>query len=195
MKPLCVASLALLGLLGTAEARLGETIEEIEARVGTLLVRDNKVFPEDCSDGVAEGQGGFDKILFTFFKNDPKKKCVRVQYLKYFEKVGDVNMRFEDAKKLLDKNFPGSKPALDRASLKGIHNGEQTDDFWEAGWEARSGAGAFSSVALSEGQDGRVMYVFSFSCEDAKFTDFMVKGYEKKDRQKEEQKNKAMDAL
>ena len=179
MKSLCVASLALLALLGTAEARLGETIEEIEARVGTLLMRDNETFPEDCFDGVAEGQDGFDKIIFTFLKNDSKKKCARVQYLKFYEKVGDINMRFEDAKKILEENFPGSKPALTRDSLETIRNGEQTRGLWEARWEARSGYGAVSRVALSEGQDERGMYVFEFSCQDARITELLIKSLKK----------------
>jgi len=191
MRTLWAILLGGLAFIGTAEARLGETMEEIEKRVGALQIRDDKIFPEDCLNGVAEGQGGFDKIIFTFFKADSEKKCVNVQYIKYSETLEGLGFKFEDAKKLLEKNFSGTRPALDRSSTQGIRNGEQESDLWEASWELRTGAGATSSVYFAEGQ----MYVFSFACSDARFGEFMVKGYEKKDRAKEEKKSKAMDAL
>ena len=125
-----------LAIIGTAEARLGETIEEIEKRLGTLHTEDHFTYPEDCFQGTVEGRGGFDKIVHTFFKKDSEKRCVSIIYLKGFEKIEDA-YRFEDAKKLLKKNFPRTEPTLVDESLggiRGIRNGEQVEDLWRATW-------------------------------------------------------------
>jgi len=111
--PLAVAVVC-LALLGTAEARLGETIKEIEKRYGKPLTRSERGF-DDLPKGISEkvsmysidGEEGFDDINFIFSKKEgDSARCLAITYYKEYEARDADVLTPADAMEIFKRNFP-----------------------------------------------------------------------------------------
>jgi hypothetical protein len=144
----------LLGGLATAaavQARLGETVQEIENRVGKLKEANFKY------TGIrlfrAHNKSGFTQIDYMFFKaDDPQTaKCIGVMYLKVFSE-GDQKITFEEAKKTIQENLPTFPVGFKVGPLKNVSDrgwGLSTNgDLWEVYWAIPNGGASASAVNL-----------------------------------------------
>jgi len=133
---LCVA------LLSSAEARLGQTVEEIEASLGGLKVVDDPSCPQKLLFGVAHRKEGFNELSFYFAKTN--RRCLELRYGKSFAKLEDVNVTFEDARKIVEETFPRDKLAI--VDSTGIKNGKQVAKLWNVRWKTKNGSVAQAAV-------------------------------------------------
>lgn len=92
---------------GQAYARLGETLEEIENRVGKLEFSEKNGY----LNGTAKEVAGFTRIIFTFYKKElwglETNRCIQVEYFKGYKNT-PLNQRYtvSDAEQLLKRNYP-----------------------------------------------------------------------------------------
>ena len=92
---------------GQAYARLGETLEEIEKRVGKLEFSEKNGY----LNGTAKDVAGFTRIIFTFYKKElwgqETDRCIQVEYFKaYKDTPSDQRYTVSDAEQLLKRNYP-----------------------------------------------------------------------------------------
>ena len=106
MKSIWAILLGGLALIGTAEARLGQTIEQVQKDLGPLKLQEDGLYPSELLFGVAHNQEGFNDLYFQFLKTN--KRCVTTRYGKYYKNLADVTLGFLDAKKVVQKAFFGS---------------------------------------------------------------------------------------
>jgi len=116
MRTLWAILLGGLALVGTAEARLGETLEEIEKRVGKLDFPFEDPPEEGWRRNLIVGQvtnkAGFELINYYFIRSDPEpRKCVRIFLLEMFGSFKDIDITPHDVHDLAMRNF--SNPPLD----------------------------------------------------------------------------------
>jgi hypothetical protein len=182
MKPLCVAFLALLALLGTAEARLGETTEEIEKRVGSLKLQPDPRYPEELLDGKVIRSAGFDWIKYTFLKKDaPPQKCVKIFFYKSYKTRLEVEFTPKEVGELLLKNFPDPASAMKIKESRGIVGDVATDLAWEVVWEGERGERARAELKEDEGE-----WTFCLWVESPSFTAWKAEKFKEEDKAKAE---------
>jgi len=151
MRVLWAILLGGLALVGAAQARLGETMQEIEKRVGKCEEATYK-YP-----GIrllrAFNQSGFTQTDFMFFKmDDPQTaKCVGVLYLKVYSEKDEM-ISLEDAKKTIQENLPTFPVGFKVGPMKNISDkgwGLSTaGDLWEVYWAIPNGGASASAVNL-----------------------------------------------
>lgn len=194
MKPLCVASLALLGLLGTAEARLGESVEEIASRTGSGTPTADFEYPNELVVYKVRKVGGFDVVSFMFFRtkdrsgesvgmSDFSGKCVGVHYLKFYDNWDDVEMTPKDAGVLLAKNYPDASTSMQIVKSEGISGDVAVRRLWDVKWTGSRGEEAVAGVSASERDFSPIFSVLCWSAEMAKF-------YENKTREEQKRRSK-----
>ena len=178
-----------LAFSGTAGARLGETIEEIENRVGILEIRDNQFNPDLISGGAFEIEG-FSFIIHEFYKNDEDpRRCVGISYHKCYESFDEVTLSLKDAEELIAKTFPGVEMKVIKSKtqpiiLTTVGKDDSIKDSitfkeWTVMWSGRAGEHAMAQVFL----DSEFRPVFLVSCQSARlFKD----NYERLVKEKEE---------
>jgi len=156
MRVLWAILLGGLAFIGTAKARLGETLEEIEKRVGKL---------EEASYEEAKfnnpkirvlrtlNQSGITQTDFMFFKmDDPETaKCVGVSYTKVYSE-NDRRITLEQAKKIIQENLPTFPLGFSVCHMKNVSDKgwghSTTGDLWEIGWAIPNGGASVSVVNL-----------------------------------------------
>jgi len=190
MKSLLVALFLSVALLGTAEARLGETYEEVEKRLGVLEVVTSE-YPELIKARIDE-RGGFSAIVFYFFKDTENKPttCCFVQYMKTSDDIEKIGFTPKDAGVLLAKNFPNPASAMEIKVAEGVAKDQAVRETWTIIWQ-----GAKGENAVAELRRKGEWAIYSVTCTSSGFNDFLKrKGVEEK-MGKEFQKQRAMDAL
>jgi len=151
MRTLWAILLGGLALVGTAEARLGETIEEIEKRVGELEIRDDKKNP-DLLYGIARNKRGVDAINFYFYKSDIKPaRCVKVLYGKGYKSADEISLTPKDGRELVEETFP-KYAKLEILKQEGVSGDVATSRYWKIEWIENTG-----DVALREYKYGHAL--------------------------------------
>jgi len=187
--------LLLILVAGQAYARLGETVEEIEKRVGKLEFSDKCEYPEsnDYMYATANDVSGFTRITFTFYKKElwgqKTNKCIKVVYFADYKKTA-INKRYTilDAEELVKRNFPGvnMKVGLSyKGRLKPIGIKDSFYQDWHGG---RGDEGGFASIDIIEDVESPW---FSLGC----CTREIQKNYIKKCEANEQEKKNAYDKL
>ena len=203
MKSLCVAFLAVLGWFGTAEARLGETIEEIISRTGRGTVTPDSSYPNSLVTYKIDRVGGFDVVGFIFFRakdrsgesvgmSDISGKCVGVYYLKFYDSWDNVEMTPKDAGVLLAKNFPDSSTNMEITNSDGISGDVAVRRMWDVRWTGSNGETASAGVSASKIKFTPIFSVLCWSAELSKFFDTMR---QEEKKAKEQNRQRKMDAL
>jgi hypothetical protein len=135
---------------GQTHARLGETLEQIEKRVGNLQFSDGKDYLYATANDVA----GFTRITFTFYKKElwsqKTSKCIKVSYFADYSKTPTKD-RYTviDAEKMIKRNYPNvemKEVGSVKDSLKAIGISESYSNSW---W-ARGEDGGFARLRIRE---------------------------------------------
>ena len=162
MRVLWAILLGGLALIGTAEARLGETIGQIEKDLG-LLKFEEDLRPNEILFAKTQKRDGFDGLYFQFLKKN--NRCVTFRYGKMYKNISEVAFSFADARKIIEKSFPGSRPSL--VEYQGIKNGKQEEALWRAVWKTQSGGYAAASLQKDrEEYSSCPGYTFVILCKD-----------------------------
>jgi hypothetical protein len=186
--------LLLILVAGQAYARLGETIEEIEKRVGKLEFSDKNEYPEsnDYMYATANDVSGFTRITFTFYKKElwgqKTNKCIKVVYFADYKKTA-INKRYTilDAEELVKRNYPNVEikevgPIKDQLKPIGI------TDSYSNSWHAYGEGGGMATLTIVE--DIKCPS-FSLGCRSRE----IQKNYLEKCEAKEQEKKKTYDKL
>jgi len=143
MRTLWAILLGGLTLIGSAEARLGETMEEIEKRLGTLEIRGDKKNP-DLLYGIARNKRGVDAIHFYFYKNDIKPaRCVKVLYGKGYNSADEIALTPKDAREMVEETFP-KNAKLEIVKQEGVLGDVATSRYWNIRWVENAGNVAYN---------------------------------------------------
>lgn len=191
-----------LALVGTAEARLGESYEVIKGRVGNLILSADSEHPLELIEAKCRGIGGFDVISFTFFRekgrsgshittSDISGRCVGVHYLRFYDNWDEVEMTPKDVGALLAKNFPDSATNMEIVESSGISGDIATNRRWSIGWRGANGECAMGGVSPSSDYKP----TFSVMLWSAELNTFYDKKADAEDKAKEQKRQRAMDAL
>ena len=84
-------------LIGKAEAKLGQTLDEIRKDLNNkeLVQVEETNFPEDIIlyrvENVRKETGGFDFVRYSFFKDQDKRgnKCIKINYHKIYDRLDE----------------------------------------------------------------------------------------------------------
>jgi len=202
MRTLWAILLGGLALIGTAEARLGESYEVIKGRVGDLKLEADREYPLELIEARCRGIGGFDVIVFTFFRekgrsgshittSDISGKCVGVYFGRFYENWDEVEMTPKDVGALLAKNFPDSSTNMEIVESSGISGDIATNRLWSVKWRGVNGELAMGGVKPSSNYEP----TFSVMFWSAELNTFYDKKADAEDKAKEQKRQRAMDAL
>jgi hypothetical protein len=186
--------LLLVLVAGQAYARLGETLEEIEKRVGKLEFSEKDEYSDnhDYLYATANEVSGFTRITFTFYKKElwgqKTNKCIAVVYFADYKKTA-INKRYtiSDAEELVKRNYPNVEineigPRKDRLKPIGI-----SDSYYNS-WHARGEGGGMATLDIVE--DIKRPW-FSLKCRSRE----IQKNYLEKCEAKEQEKKKTYEKL
>ena len=174
MRVLWAILLGGLALIGTAEARLGETLEEIEKRLGKLEFKESRYSHPGLIGGGAYDKEGFSFIVHSFYKNDGEpRRCVDIMYSKGYKFLEDITLSLKDAEKIIGENFPGvamkiieskTQPVIMTFIDKGGKEESVTFKEWSVHWAGPTGESADAQVFL----DSEFRPVFLVGCKSAR---------------------------
>ena len=203
MKSLSLALFLSVALLGTADARLGESVEEISSRTGEGTPTADPFYPNELVDYKVKKVGGFDVVVFTFFRtkdrsgesvdmSDISGKCVGVHYLKSYDNWDDVEMTPKDAGILLAKNYPDASTSMQIVRADGISGDVAVKRLWKVVWGGARGEEAYAGVSVSEKYSTPI---FGVSCWTRELAKFYGQKAEEREKAKEQARQRSMDAL
>jgi len=174
-----LGGLALVGTATATDAKLGQTLEEVKARHGSLEEKDNGSYPNDLADyEPITFYEGFDLITYTFFKRGVHKKCIAVIYIKIYESREAVDMGLKEGEEIIAKNFPDSKerPKLLKDFSDNLENAGRTEGSFSAGYGTGRGLREQSAfIAVEEVEDSKGKWAYSVICHSREFGRFSEK--------------------
>jgi len=186
MRTLWAILLGGLALVGTAEAtdaKLGQTLEEVKAKHGSLEEKDNRMHPNDLADyEPTTFLEGFDRLTYTFFKRGNYKKCIGVSYTKYYESREAVDMGLKEGEEIIAKNFPDSygRPKLLKDFSDNLENAGRTEGSFSVMYGKGGGLAEQSAHIMLEevGVDSaKGKWFYSVSCYSREFGRFSEKKF------------------
>ena len=99
-------------LVGKAEAKLGQTLDEIRKDLNNkeLVQVEETNFPEDIIlyrvENVRKETGGFDFVRYSFFKDQDKRgnKCIKINYHKIYDRLDEIPL-LKSTETIISKTF------------------------------------------------------------------------------------------
>jgi len=197
MRYITLVTFALFCSTLSADARLGETYDQIEQRLGVNLLntRKEKLYDDQVIEMEAKHVGGFDTIVFLFFRDDNNKPktCVAISYFKFSAKKEDIEFTPQDVGTLLAKNY--TNPDLDMRIKRseGIVGDQAVAEKWSAEWEGKNGEWACARKGVD--QKSRLPYFFHLQCISKEWSDYLEKRHLEEEKTRSEKRQRNLDAL
>jgi len=175
--PLAVAVVC-LALLGTAEARLGETLEECEKEYGKLndpdgkftMADPNKYFPKTTNEEIS----GLRLPLYLVFRKTDNI-CVFVGVCEFYETSENSRISFQIAQKIIAKNIPNNAGKLAIGYSEGLENGVPSSNKWAVRWGGQDeGIEAIAQCGKKTKKGGREMFAESVHLYTSEFGTHMI---------------------
>lgn len=176
--------MACLALAGTAEARLGETFDEIQKRLGDkkLVPQEETRYPNDVIkfkvENARKETGGFDFVRYSFFKNRNTKteKCIVVNYHKIYDTLEEAPL-LKNSESIVAENFRQPISSWGLIKSDGFNENKNiSEEYIE--WYGPKGESAFACIEKRP-IDGK--YSLTIFCISEEYADFVqTKNYEKK---------------
>ena len=197
MRCFTILILAVAGVTCKAEARLGETYEEIEQRFGKgALIQDtDPLFPSEVASFFARNIGGFNSIDYKFIKDKDGKlgKCTYITYTKYYKKNETTDLTPftpRDAGELILKNFPNPATQLKISESIGVVGDIAASKTWKIEWVGING-----DTASAENKQDQDRETFRVKCCTAEWERFLTKRIMEIKGALDRQKAQKLDAL
>ncbi len=177
-----MASLALLGLLGTAEARLGETEQETWIRYKRMIKAEVPLAdPKKYYSFKAVDVRRDTVVQLVFDKRT--ERCVFVSHTKIFENNEDMNLPFRAAEGILEDNFGDefTNLKMERARDGKRWDADNPEDReYEVGWRNKNGEKVAFASSKRDAATGEIMkWEFAVNCSTPAFDADAEKGWAK----------------
>ena len=180
-KPMRISVIVLLisSICGLAQARLGETLQQLEIRYGKLEDDSTKdycyqwdfdYYPEVLRF-TARKKNGFDEIYFYFLKGKAEPKCSSVKYLKFYEYNNEIKTTLIDVRRLVEENYHKEAQLMKIKESKGIDGDKVINKMWSALWKGPKGEEAEAQSGIGGGFQPH----FSIRCSAPEWTAFIEK--------------------
>lgn len=187
MKNYWVILLGGLVFLEKAEARLGETAEQIISRTGTGSLYADPSNQDDLVTIQISDFGGFDAIFFSFFRTKDRKgpsvdladfsgKCIAVSYVKYYPDWEAIKAARKFAGGLLLENYPDASTHMHIVNSDGISGDVPEGRIWSVRWKGKNGETADADVAAGIDNMPRL----NMDCRSAEYVKFLIQKIENK---------------
>lgn len=139
-------------LIGKAEAKLGQTLDEIKKGLNNkeLVQVEEETYPKDIikyrAENVRQETGGFDFVRYSFFKNQVKRgnKCIRINYHKIYERLDEIPL-LKSAEAIISKNFESDISKWEEFKSKGFQDDKNVPEEF-LGWYGLNGEESFASI-------------------------------------------------
>ena len=171
--------LLISSICGLAQARLGETLQQLEIRYGKLEDDSTKdycyqwdfdYYPEVLRF-TARKKNGFDEIYFYFLKGKAEPKCSSVKYLKFYEYNNGTKTTPIDVRRLVEENYHKEAKLMKIKQSKGIDGDKVINKMWSALWKGPKGEEAEAQSGIGGGFQPH----FSIRCSAPEWTAFIEK--------------------
>jgi len=171
--------LLISSICGLAQARLGETLQQLEIRYGKLEDDSTKdycyqwdfdYYPEVLRF-TARKKNGFDEIYFYFLKGKAEPKCSSVKYLKFYEYNNEIKTTPIDVRRLIEENYHKEAQLMKIKESKGIDGDKVINKMWSALWKGPKGEEAEAKSGMGWGFKPH----FSIRCSAPEWTAFVEK--------------------
>jgi hypothetical protein len=171
--------LLISSICGLAQARLGETLQQLENRYGKLeddsakdycYQWDFDYYPEVLRF-TARKKNGFDEIYFYFLKGKAEPKCSSVKYLKFYEYNNGIKTTPIDVRRLFEENYHKEAQLMKIKESKGIDGDKVINKMWSALWKGPKGEEAEANSGMGWGFQPH----FSIRCSAPEWTAFVEK--------------------
>ena len=138
---------------GKAEAKLGQTLDEIKKGLNNkeLVSVEEKTYPKDIimykAENVRAETGGFDFVRYSFFKDQEKRgnKCIRVNYHKIYVSMDEVPL-LKNAESTISKNFGQDISSWKKIKSDGFQEDKNVPEAY-LGWYGPCEERAFATIS------------------------------------------------